>query len=137
MQRTLSIIKPDAIERKIVGNIIQYLEKGELKIIAINHTTLTIKQAEIFYHEHIGKSFFTDLMVYITSGPIIIQVLEGINAIEQNRLIMGATDPKQADKGTIRGDLATNISANLVHGSDSDISAQKEINLFFSGISMS
>jgi nucleoside-diphosphate kinase len=133
IQHTLSLIKPDAISKGIVGKILSYLEDGGLRIVASKLTLLSRDMAEEFYFIHKDKPFFVELSDYITSGPVIAQVLKGENAIEVNRAIMGATDPQKAEKNTIRGDLATSINANLVHGSDSPESAQREIALFFSG----
>jgi nucleoside-diphosphate kinase len=128
---TLSIIKPDATKRNITGLVNSYFEKGGLKIVAQKMTVLTKQQAEEFYGEHKERPFFNDLVEFITSGPVILQVLKGDNAIALNRQIMGATNPENADVGTIRKDLALSIEANTVHGSDSAESAKREINFFF------
>ena len=128
---TFSLIKPPGIPQKIVGKILQYFEKEDLIIAAMKLIHLSEKQAGIFYKQHIDKPFFTDLMEYITSGPVIALVLYGKDAIQKNREIIGATDPKKAKLGTIRGDLAESIDDNLIHGSDSAEAAKREINLFF------
>lgn len=128
---TLSIIKPDATKRNITGLVNSYFEKGGLKIVAQKMTVLTKEQAEEFYGEHKARPFFNDLVEFITSGAVILQVLKGDNAIALNRQIMGATNPENADVGTIRKDLAESIEANTVHGSDSAESARREIEFFF------
>ena len=128
---TLSIIKPDATKRNITGKVNSYFEKGGLKIVAQKMTVLTKVMAEEFYAEHKERPFFASLVDYITSGPVILQVLKGDNAIALNRQIMGATNPENADAGTIRKDLAESIEANTVHGSDSAQSAKREIDFFF------
>ena len=128
---TLSIIKPDATKRNITGQVNSYFEKGGLKIVAQKMTVLTKKMAEEFYAEHKERPFFASLVDFITSGPVILQVLKGNNAIALNRQIMGATNPENADAGTIRKDLAESIEANTVHGSDSLESAKREIDFFF------
>jgi len=128
---TLSIIKPDATKRNITGQVNIYFEKGGLKIVAQKMTVLTKEQAEEFYGEHKARPFFNDLVSFITSGPVVLQVLKGDNAIALNRQIMGATNPENADAGTIRKDLAESIEANTVHGSDSAESAKREIEFFF------
>lgn len=128
---TLSIIKPDATKRNITAQVNSYFEKGGLKIVAQKMTVLTKEQAEEFYGEHKARPFFNDLVSFITSGPVVLQVLKGDNAIALNRQIMGATNPENADVGTIRKDLAESIEANTVHGSDSAESAKKEIEFFF------
>lgn len=131
-QYTFSLIKPSGIPQKIVGKILQYFENGGLTIVATKLINLSEKQAQIFYKQHIGRPFFQDLIEHITSGAVIALVLYGKNAINKSREIIGATDPKQANPGTIRGDLAESIDANLVHGSDSTNAAEREIHLFFS-----
>lgn len=133
IQHTLSLIKPDAISKGMVGKILCYLENAGMRVVASKLMLLSKDMAEEFYFVHKDKPFFIELSDYITSGPVIAQVLKGENAIEVNRSVMGATDPQKAAKNTIRGDLATSINANLVHGSDSLESAQREIALFFSG----
>lgn len=132
-ENTLSILKPDVIKRNIIGKVISYIEQSELKVIAQKKMLLTKKQAELFYEIHKERPFFPDLVKFMTSGPVIVQALSGKDAVSRYRTIMGATDPKQADKGTIRGDLADNIDANCVHGSDSIENAKKEISFFFAG----
>ena len=132
MEQTLSIVKPDAVGRNIIGEIYTRFEKGGLRIIAAKMMRLTPEQAGGFYAEHEGKPFFEDLIAYMTSGPVVVQVLEGDQAITQNRKLMGATDPAKADPGTIRADFAESVEANAVHGSDSPESAAREIAYFFS-----
>ncbi|MGL9725299.1 MAG: nucleoside-diphosphate kinase [Wolbachia sp.] len=131
IERTLSILKPDAVKNNIIGNINSYIEKSGLKIIAQRMMLLTKKQAELFYEIHKDKPFFGELVKFMTSGPVIVQALIGENAVSKYRQIMGATDPKQADKDTIRGDFADDISENRVHGSDSSENARREIAFFF------
>jgi nucleoside-diphosphate kinase len=130
-QRTLSIIKPDAVKRNITGKIIQKFEDGGLSIIAQKRMLLTKEQAEAFYYVHKERPFYNDLVSFMTSGPVVVQVLEGDNAIQRNRDIMGATNPEEADSGTIRAEYALNIEANSVHGSDSEDNAVTEISFFF------
>ena len=134
IQRTLSIIKPDAVAKNVIGEIISRFEKNNLKIIAAKLITLSASDAGGFYAEHEGKPFYNDLIEFMTSGPVFIQVLEGEDAISKNRELMGNTDPSKADPGTIRADFAQTIDANAVHGSDSEISAEREIAFFFSGL---
>ncbi|MGX9891838.1 nucleoside-diphosphate kinase [Wolbachia endosymbiont of Protocalliphora sialia] len=131
IERTLSILKPDAVKNNITGSINSYIEKSGLKIIAQRMMLLTKKQAELFYEIHKDRPFFEELVEFMTSGSVIVQVLIGENAVSKYRQIMGATDPKQADKGTIRGDFADDISENRVHGSDSLENAHREIAFFF------
>lgn len=131
LEKTLSIIKPDAVAKNIIGKIIERLETGGLNVIASKMLILTKKQAEQFYEIHKERPFFADLVNFISSGPVIVQVLEGLNAVEQNRKIMGATNPKDALPGTIRKDFAASIDQNAVHGSDSLENAAKEIAFFF------
>lgn len=131
MERTLALIKPDAVQRGLVGDIMSRLEKTGLKIIALKMLRLDRELAERHYAMHKGKSFFEGLVSYITSGPIVAAVLEGPRAVEIVRKAMGETDPAQAASGTIRGDLALEIGRNVVHGSDSGESAGQEISLFF------
>ncbi|OCA06861.1 nucleoside-diphosphate kinase [Wolbachia endosymbiont of Trichogramma pretiosum] len=131
IERTLSILKPDAVKGNITGSINSYIEKSGLKIIAQRMMMLTKKQAELFYEIHRDRPFFVELVEFMTSGSVIVQVLIGENAVSKYRHIMGATDPKQADKGTIRGDFADDISENRVHGSDSLENAHREIAFFF------
>lgn len=128
---TLSIIKPDAVAKSVIGQIYTRFEQAGLNIIAAKMTQLSRQQAEGFYAEHKDRSFFNDLVNFMTSGPVMIQVLKGENAILKHRDIMGATNPKEAAPGTIRADFADSIDANAVHGSDSAESAIKEIAYFF------
>jgi nucleoside-diphosphate kinase len=130
-QRTLSIIKPDAVAKNHIGAITQRFEDAGLRIIAAKMEKLTQEQAEAFYGIHKERPFFKDLVKFICSGPVMIQVLEGPDAIQLNRQLMGATDPKQAASGTIRADFAESIDQNAVHGSDSVETAQQEIHFFF------
>ncbi len=130
-ERTFSIIKPDAVAKNAVGAIYSRFEQAGLKIVAARMLQLSQAQAEDFYAEHRERGFFKDLVAFMTSGPVTVQVLEGENAIAQHRLIMGATDPKKAASGTIRADFADSIDANAVHGSDSVASAVREIAYFF------
>ena len=130
-ERTLSIIKPDATKRNITGKIISCFEESGLNIIAQKKILLTKERAEGFYSVHSDKPFFADLVNFMTSAPIIVQVLEGENAIIKNREIMGATNPEEAEEGTIRKQFALSIEANSVHGSDSAETAIEEINYFF------
>ena len=132
LEQTLSIIKPDAISKGFAEEICQRLEEAGLKIHSKRSLHLTEEEAEGFYIEHKGKPFFSDLIAFMTSGPIQVQILEGDNAISKYREIMGNTDPKAADPGTIRADFADSIDANAVHGSDSEKSAEREIQYFFS-----
>ncbi len=131
MEQTLSIIKPDAVEKDQMGNILARLEKAGLKIVAAKMVRLTKAKAESFYEVHKGKPFYSDLTTFLSSGPILVLVLEGENAVLQNRKVMGATDPAKADAGTIRKDFATSLDKNAVHGSDSLENAKKEIAFFF------
>ena len=130
-ERTLSILKPDATRRNLTGKINTLLEAGGLKIVAQKRIRLTKAQAEGFYAEHAGKGFFNGLTDFMSSGPVVVQVLEGENAMQRNRDIMGATNPANAEAGTIRKELAESIEANTVHGSDSDENAEIEIAYFF------
>jgi nucleoside-diphosphate kinase len=132
VERTLSIIKPDAVGKNVIGDIVSRFEKGGLRVVAMKMLQLDEKSAGGFYAEHEGKPFFADLMEFMTSGPVIVQVLEGENAIAKNRELMGATNPAEADAGTIRADFAKSIDANAVHGSDSPASAEREVSCFFS-----
>ena len=134
IQRTLSIIKPDAVAKNVIGEIISRFETNDLKIIAAKLITLSDSEAGGFYAEHEGKPFYNDLIAFMTSGPVFIQVLEGEDAIAKNRELMGNTDPSKADLGTIRADFAQTIDANAVHGSDSEKSAIREIAFFFSDL---
>ena len=134
VQRTFSIIKPDATRRNLTGEINARLEKAGLRIIAQKRIRMSREQAEKFYAVHAKRPFFNDLCTFMTSGPVVVQVLEGENAVARNREVMGATDPKKAAKGTIRADFAESIEANSVHGSDSAENARTEIAYFFSAI---
>ncbi len=131
MERTFSIIKPDAVAKNVIGAIVSRFEKAGLRIVASRMEQLTVDKAKGFYAEHDGKGFFEDLVSFMISGPVIVQVLEGEGAIALNRQLMGATNPAEADAGTIRADFAESIDANAVHGSDSPESAAREISYFF------
>ncbi len=133
MQKTFSIIKPDAVKRNLIGHINQMIESSNLKILASKKMYLTKKQAEIFYEVHKERPFFNSLVEFMTSGPVQVQVLEGEDAVATYRKIMGATNPAEAEEGTIRKLYAESIEANSVHGSDSDENAKIEISFFFSG----
>ena len=135
-ERTLSIIKPDAVAKNVIGEIYSRFEKAGLKIVASKLTQLSRAEAEAFYAVHSARPFFKDLVEFMISGPVSIQVLEGENAIAKNRDLMGATDPKKADKGTIRADFADSIDANAVHGSDAPETAAQEIAFFFAGLNI-
>lgn len=130
-ERTFSIIKPDATRRNLTGKVIDRLESSGLRVIAQKRVWLSTKQAEAFYAVHKARPFFHDLVKFMTSGPVVVQVLEGANAVAKNREIMGATDPSKAAAGTIRKDFAESIEANSVHGSDSAENAANEIKFFF------
>ncbi len=136
VERTLSIIKPDAVAKNVIGQIYARFEKAGLKIIAAKMAHLSRNEAEGFYAVHRGRPFFNDLVEFMASGPVMIQVLEGDNAILKNRDLMGATDPKKAAAGTIRADFAQSIDANAVHGSDAPDTAQVEIGYFFPSASV-
>jgi nucleoside-diphosphate kinase len=131
IERTLSIIKPDAVAKNVIGEIYSRFEKGGLKIVAARMMQLTRAQAEEFYAVHRERPFYNDLVEFMTSGPVIIQVLEGEDAIARNRELMGATNPQEAAAGTIRADFARSIDANAVHGSDGPDTARVEIACFF------
>ncbi|MFL5318945.1 MAG: nucleoside-diphosphate kinase [Myxococcaceae bacterium] len=131
IERTFSIIKPDAVERGLIGKILAVFEEKGLKPVAMRMQHLSQKEAEGFYAVHRERPFFKDLVTFMTSGPVVLQVLEGENAIAKNREIMGATDPKKATAGTIRAQFAQNIERNSVHGSDSPDNAKTEIAYFF------
>ncbi len=131
VERTLSISKPDAVAKNVVGEIYSRFEKAGLRIIGAKMLRLSREQAEGFYAEHKGRPFFPALVEFMTSGPVTVQVLEGEGAIAKNRELMGATNPKEAEPGTIRADFAESIDANAVHGSDSSESAAREIAFFF------
>ena len=130
-ERTLSIIKPDAVAKNVIGEILARFERAGLRVIAARMIHLSRQQAEGFYAVHRARPFFKDLVDFMISGPVMVQVLEGDNAIQKNRDLMGATDPKKADKGTIRADFAQSIDANAVHGSDGPETAKDEIAYFF------
>ena len=131
IERTLSIIKPDAVAKNVIGQIYSRFENAGLKIIASRMVHLSRADAEKFYAVHAARPFFKDLVEFMVSGPVVIQVLEGENAIAKNRDLMGATDPKKADQGTIRADFADSIDANAVHGSDAAETARQEVAFFF------
>lgn len=131
MQRTFSIIKPDAVAKNVIGEIYTRFERAGLKIVAARMVHLSREQAEGFYAVHRERPFFKDLVEFMMSGPVMIQVLEGEDAIARNRELMGATDPRQAAPGTIRADFASSIDANAVHGSDGEDTAAQEIEFFF------
>ena len=136
IERTLSIIKPDAVKKNVIGQIYSRFEGAGLKVIAARMTWLSEQEAGQFYAVHKERPFFKDLVSFMTSGPVMIQALEGENAIAKNRDLMGATDPKKADKGTIRADFAESIDANAVHGSDAPETAAVEIAFFFPGMNV-
>jgi nucleoside-diphosphate kinase len=131
LERTFSIVKPDGVQKNLIGEVYRRFEAAGLKVVAARMLQLTQAQAEGFYAVHRERPFFKDLVKYMSSGPVMIQVLEGENAVAKNRELMGATDPKKADKGTIRADLASSIEENVVHGSDSVENAKIEIAYFF------
>lgn len=134
MERTLSIIKPDGVSKKLIGEVIKIFENNNFRIAAMKMKKLSKEEAEGFYYVHRERPFFSELVEFMTSGPVVIMVLEGKDAIRRNREIMGATDPAEAAEGTIRARWADNKQNNIVHGSDSPESAQFEISYFFSGI---
>jgi len=134
IERTLSIIKPDAVAKNVIGQIYARFEAAGLKVIAARMAHLSRREAEAFYAVHKHRPFFNDLVGFMVSGPVMIQVLEGDGAIAHNRELMGATDPKKADKGTIRADFADSIDANAVHGSDAPETAAAEVAFFFPGM---
>ena len=131
VETTFSIIKPDAVAKNVIGAIYSRFEQAGLKVVASRMKHLSQAEAEGFYAEHSERGFFKDLVAFMTSGPVVVQVLVGEDAIAKNRALMGATDPKQAEAGTIRADFATSIDANAVHGSDSAAAAAREIAYFF------
>ncbi|MEJ2173936.1 MAG: nucleoside-diphosphate kinase [bacterium] len=131
VERTLSIIKPDAVAKNVIGQIIARFEAAGLRVVAARMLHLSRAQAEGFYAVHRERPFFKDLVEFMTSGPVVVQVLEGENAITRNRELMGATDPKKADQGSIRADFARSIDANAVHGSDGPDTARSEVAYFF------
>ena len=136
IERTLSIIKPDAVAKNVIGQIYARFEAAGLKIAAARMTHLSRAEAEQFYSVHKERPFFKDLVDFMISGPVMVQVLEGENAILKNRELMGATDPKKADAGTIRADFADSIDANAVHGSDAAETAAVEVAFFFPGLNV-
>ena len=131
LERTLSIVKPDGVQKNLIGDVYRRFEQAGLKIVAARMRHLTQREAEGFYAVHRERPFYKDLVRYMTSGPVVVQVLEGENAVAKNRDLMGATDPKKAAQGTIRADLAASIEENVVHGSDSAENAAREISFFF------
>ena len=131
IEKTLSIIKPDAVKKNVIGEIYSRFEKASLKIVQAQMISLTQEEAEGFYEVHKDRPFFNDLVSFMISGPVMIQVLEGENAVSLNRELMGATNPKEAESGSIRADFADSIDANAVHGSDSSENAAIEIDYFF------
>jgi nucleoside-diphosphate kinase len=136
IERTLSIVKPDGVRRNLIGEVYRRLEAAGLQVVAARMMRLSQAEAEGFYAVHRERPFFKDLVGFMTSGPVMVQVLEGEGAIAKNREVMGATDPKKAAKGTIRADLATSIDANIVHGSDAPDTAAREIGYFFREIEL-
>jgi nucleoside-diphosphate kinase len=136
IERTLSIIKPDAVAKNVIGQIYARFEGAGLKIVASRMAHLSRREAEEFYAVHKARPFFKDLVDFMVSGPVMIQVLQGEGAITKNRDLMGATDPKKAEKGTIRADFADSIDANAVHGSDAPETAAQEVAFFFPGINV-
>ena len=136
LERTLSIVKPDGVARNLIGDVYHRFEKAGLHIVAARMLQLTQRQAEGFYAVHRERPFFRDLCSYMTSGPVMVQVLEGESAVQRHRDIMGATDPRKAARGTIRADLASSIEENVVHGSDSAENAAREIAYFFAETSL-
>ena len=136
IERTLSIVKPDGVDRNLIGDVYGRFEKAGLRVVAARMMQLSTAEAEGFYAVHRERPFFKDLVRFMTSGPVMVQVLEGEGAIAKNREVMGATDPKKATKGTIRADLATSIDENIVHGSDAPETAAREIGYFFREIEL-
>lgn len=132
-ERTLSIVKPDGVQKNLIGDVYRRFESAGLEVVAARMLKLRQDQAEQFYEIHRERPFFADLVAYMTSGPVMVQVLEGSNAIGKNRELMGATNPSEADPGTIRADYAESIEQNVVHGSDGPDTAAKEISFFFGG----
>jgi nucleoside-diphosphate kinase len=137
LERTLSIIKPDAVQKNVVGKILSRFEDAGLRLIAVQMKQLSSQEAGEFYAVHKARPFYGELVEYMTTGPVVISVLEGQDAVALNRKLMGATDPKKADKGTIRADFADSINANAVHGSDSAENAATEIRFFFPALARS
>ena len=136
VERTLSIIKPDAVAKNVIGQIISRFEQAGLRVVAAKMVQLSQSDAEGFYAEHKERPFFKDLVAFMTSGPVVVQVLEGEGAVLKNRDLMGATNPKEAAAGTIRADFAESIDANAVHGSDSTTSAAREVAYFFAATAL-
>jgi nucleoside-diphosphate kinase len=136
IERTLSIVKPDGVGRNLIGDVYRRFEQAGLRVVAARMMQLSQAEAEGFYAVHRERPFFKDLVRFMTSGPVMVQVLEGEGAIAKNREVMGATDPKKANKGTIRADLATSIDENIVHGSDAPDTAEREIAYFFREIEL-
>ena len=136
LERTLSIVKPDGVQKNVIGNVYRRFEDAGLRIVAARMMQLTLAQAEGFYAVHRERPFFKDLTRYMSSGPVVVQVLEGENAVAKNRELMGATDPKKAAAGTIRADFARSIDANAVHGSDAAETASVEIAYFFPSLAV-
>ncbi|MFA9460847.1 nucleoside-diphosphate kinase [Thiohalorhabdus methylotrophus] len=134
IEQTLSIIKPDAVGKNVIGEILSRFEKNGLRVKAMKMVRLTTEQARAFYAVHADKPFYNDLVEFMTSGPVVVSVLEGENAIAKNRELMGATNPKEAEAGTIRADYATSIDANAVHGSDAPETAVQEVAFFFNNL---
>lgn len=133
MEKTLSIIKPDAVAKNVIGKIVDRFESNGLRIAVMKKIQLSVSDAGKFYEVHAQRPFFGELVEFMTSGPVVVMVLEGKNAVAKNRELMGATNPKEADAGTIRADFADSIDANAVHGSDSLENAKIEIDFFFAG----
>jgi len=133
-QRTLSIVKPDGVKKGVIGEVVRRFEKEKIRIVAMRMLRLTKAEAEGFYAVHRERPFFASLTDFMSSGPIVVMALEGENVIARNRALMGATDPKKADKGTIRADFADNVERNIVHGSDAPETAATEIRYFFSDL---
>lgn len=131
IEHTLSIIKPDAVGKNIIGEVISRFEKGDLKVVAAKMVHLTVDQGKQFYAIHLERPFYNDLVSFISSGPVMVMILEGEDAIAKNRDIMGATNPKEASPGTLRADFANSIDENIVHGSDAPETAKTEIEFFF------
>ncbi|HTT71959.1 MAG TPA: nucleoside-diphosphate kinase [Anaeromyxobacteraceae bacterium] len=136
-ERTLSIIKPDGVEKAVIGQVVARFEKAGLKPVAMRMAKLSVAEAEGFYAVHRARPFFRDLVKFMTSGPVVLMVLEGEDAVAKNREVMGATDPAKAAPGTLRRDFATDIEKNTVHGSDSLENAGKEVSYFFSEVEIS
>jgi len=136
MERTLSIIKPDGVNKGLIGEVTRRFEKEGIRIVAMRMLRLTRREAEGFYAVHRERPFFGSLTEFMSSGPVVVLVLEGKDVISRNRMLMGATDPKKADKGTIRADFAHNVEQNIVHGSDAPETAETEIRYFFSDLEL-